>query len=66
MLTKNVLKMTVSTLITLGNLIFLLMSRPLLANPMDIESLQISHPTITPNWLSMGKFLFYQFFSQKP
>ena len=47
-------------LITFGNLIFLPTSQPALANPRNLESLQISQPTILLNWSSMGKFLLCQ------
>lgn len=47
-------------LITFGNLIFLSISQPALANPRDLDSLQISQPTILLNWSYVGKFLLCQ------
>jgi hypothetical protein len=61
MLTKSNFKITVHTcLIGLANLAFLLTPRPILANPNNLKSLQILHPTITLDRIYMGKFLFCQ------
>ncbi|MBE9167124.1 hypothetical protein IQ238_06090 [Pleurocapsales cyanobacterium LEGE 06147] len=55
-LAKNIINRAISTyLVTVTNLLLLLTSHPTLANPTNLESLQILHPTIIPEWLSWGK-----------
>ncbi len=50
-------------LVTLTHL--MLTPQSTIANPANLQSLSILHPTVTPNWLSMGKFLFCLPLSQK-
>ncbi|MGL6342773.1 MAG: hypothetical protein ACRC80_26995 [Waterburya sp.] len=51
----NICQQTISiSSVTLAHL--MLTSQSTVANPVSLQSLSISQPTVTPNWLSMGKF----------
>ena len=59
-LTRDNFKITVF-LVILSNFMLSLKSQPILANPANIESLKILHPSIDPVWLPVGKLLLCQF-----
>jgi hypothetical protein len=56
---KNILQSTISLSF------WLIISQPALANAKNLESLKISHPTINHHWLSRGKLLRCQIFSDR-
>jgi hypothetical protein len=55
---QNICQKTISIFsVTLTHL--MLVPQSTVANPANLQSLSISQPTITPNWLSLGKFRCY-------
>jgi hypothetical protein len=51
--------------LTVINMLFLLTSRPTLANSINLKSLKILHPTINTHWLSRGKFQVFRIFTNR-
>jgi hypothetical protein len=50
---------------TLINFVTLIVSQPLLANPINLKSLKILHPTINTHWLSRRKFQVFRIFTNR-